>query len=190
MGGTMSEGLNAPTVQIGSRDVSMAQAEATVQRQGNWFFWIAGLSLVNWAAGFMGASVAMIMGLGVTQLATGIAQGARQSGGLLSAVLTFLSLFLTALLAGAFIFLGVQARKIRPWAFVVGMALYALDALIFVLVGDWIAVAFHVFVLVMLGVGLNAARATRAARTASSYVMGSLGRISAAPAGPTPTDAP
>jgi len=171
-------------------DEPVVRAEAVVRRQANWFFWIAGLSLVNWLAGSTGSSIAMVMGLGVTQITTAVAHGLAKNGGAVSAVVTFLSLFLTAVVAGAFVFLGFQARKVRQWAFVVGMVLYAMDALLFLWVGDWISLLFHAFVLLMLGVGLTSARTVRAARTAPSYLGGELGRISAAPADPTPTDAP
>jgi hypothetical protein len=66
------------------------------------------------------------------------------------------------LVAGDFVVLGHLARRGSATAFVVGMVLYALDALVFVLVGDWIAVGFHAFVLFMLWGGYAVLRAVRA----------------------------
>jgi hypothetical protein len=68
---------------------------------------------------------------------------------------------LSATIAGVFVVLGYFARGASAAAFVVGMALYALDSLLFVLVGDWIAVGFHGFVLFMLFGGLSILQAVR-----------------------------
>ncbi|MFQ5608913.1 MAG: hypothetical protein ACE5F8_01425 [Woeseiaceae bacterium] len=38
----------------------------------------------------------------------------------------------------------------KLWAYILGMIVYALDGLIFVLVQDWVSVGFHAFVLFML----------------------------------------
>ncbi|MFO1096161.1 MAG: hypothetical protein U0992_23075 [Planctomycetaceae bacterium] len=40
---------------------------------------------------------------------------------------------------------GRFANKRHAWAFIVGLGLYVLDGLLFVLVGDWLSVGFHVF---------------------------------------------
>ena len=41
------------------------------------------------------------------------------------------------------------------------MVLYALDGLLFLLVGDWISIAFHAFALVCIGKGYQALRSLR-----------------------------
>jgi hypothetical protein len=55
------------------------------------------------------------------------------------------------------------------WAFIVGMVLYGLDALLTVLATYWLGVAFHAWVLFSLFVGLTAAlqinRANASTRT-------------------------
>ena len=43
------------------------------------------------------------------------------------------------------------------------MVLYALDGLLFLLVGDWISIAFHAFALVCIGKGYQALRTLRRA---------------------------
>ena len=57
------------------------------------------------------------------------------------------------------LFLGWRAGARRSWAFVLGLALYALDALIFVLAGDWLSVGFHAFVLFGVWSGYSSLRA-------------------------------
>ncbi len=46
-----------------------------------------------------------------------------------------------------FAFLGVRATAGAQWAFIVGGLLYALDGLLFLLVGGWIGIAVHAFAL-------------------------------------------
>ena len=64
-------------------------------------------------------------------------------------------LALDLLAAAVFILFGVFANKGHRWAFIVGMVLFALDGLIFLLAQDWIGVGFHVFVLYCFFRGLK-----------------------------------
>jgi len=115
-----------------------------------WFYWVAGLSLINSLASLTGQHWRFILGLGITQLADAIA--AHSSRGLGPVAV------MDAMVVGGFVLLGRFAERGRVWAFGVGAAIYALDGLIFVGLRDWIGVAFHVFVLVMTVRGLDAAR--------------------------------
>lgn len=115
-----------------------------------WFYWVAGLSVVNSLASLSGQQWRFILGLGITQLADALAV---HSGRGLGAVAV-----MDAVIVGGFVLLGRFAERGRVWAFGVGAAIYALDGLIFVGLRDWIGVAFHVFVLVMTVRGLDAAR--------------------------------
>jgi hypothetical protein len=68
------------------------------------------------------------------------------------------ALVLDVLAAGLFVLFGVFATKKRLWAFIVGLIVYALDGLIFLLAGDWLGVGFHVFALLCIFAGCNATR--------------------------------
>lgn len=63
--------------------------------------------------------------------------------------------------AGFFVLMGLVARRGHIWAFIVGMVLYAVDGLIFLLVGDWWSIAFHLFALWGLFRGIQATRQLR-----------------------------
>lgn len=67
-------------------------------------------------------------------------------------------LVLDLIVVGMFILFGVFAHKRHTWAFIVGMILYALDGLIFLIGQGWLALGFHVFVLVCLFRGFKACR--------------------------------
>jgi hypothetical protein len=125
--------------------------EAQFRSGANWFFWIAGMSLVNSVVGLFGGHWGFVIGLGITQvidaaLTTGNGDvGSRLLGPLL-----------TAAVAGVFIACGHFAREGRRAAFIAGIVLYVLDSLIFVLVRDVLAIAFHAFALYCLIKGMRA----------------------------------
>lgn len=114
-----------------------------------WFFWIAGLSIINTISAFSGGSFGFVIGLGVTQAINGIAENGETSGKVIALILNLIAV-------GFFVFFGVFARRRHAWAFLAGMVLYALDGLIFLLVQDWLGVGFHVFALWCIWVGFRA----------------------------------
>jgi hypothetical protein len=58
--------------------------------------------------------------------------------------------------AGVFAVFGFFAGKRHRWAFIVGMILYAIDGLLFLLIGDFLSIAFHGFALFCIFSGLKA----------------------------------
>src|SRR2546427_329498 len=61
-------------------------------------------------------------------------------------------------LIGGVVLLGTRAVRGHAWAFLVGVSLYGLDALISLLAHDWLGLGFHVFVVIMILRGFQAAR--------------------------------
>ena len=136
---------SAPTAG-GTREV----LERNRRSGARWFYWVAGLSLVNSLAALGGQHWRFILGLGITQFADALAARSGHGLGIVALV--------DAALVGGFVVLGRCAQRGQVWAFGVGAAFYALDGLIFLAARDWVGVAFHVFVLVMTVRGLDAAR--------------------------------
>jgi len=56
-------------------------------------------------------------------------------------------------IAGLFAGVGYYAIKPEKWAFNIGMFLYFLDGLLFLLVQDWLSIGFHLFVLFSIYTG-------------------------------------
>ncbi len=159
-----------PTITLRGRELTIEQAAMMVRRSSGWFYWIAGLSVLNWLAIALDLNVAMIIGLGVTQLVSAVAVAGGREAEELRWILMLVSLIVALVAAGAFVFLGYHARKARLWAQITGAALYGLDAAIFLWVRDWIAVGFHAFVLVMLWSGISTTYALREARTRETKI--------------------
>ncbi len=137
--------------------------EKTLRSGANWFYWIAGLSVVNSAIQLLGSDTGFIIGLGVTQVVDGFAKaGADHAGGGAGVVVRAIAFVIDLVVAGFFALLAWQAGKKRSWAFILGMLLYALDALIFLLIRDWLSIGFHAFALFGLWTGYSSLRRMRA----------------------------
>jgi len=117
---------------------------------GQWFYWVAGLSLINTVLAVTGQTWRFILGLGITRLIQELGQQSAAAN--ITAAIVGLAVI------GLFAFLGQRAVHGYRWAFVVGMVLFALDGVIFLLIQDWAGVGFHAFALVMIYKGYSAAR--------------------------------
>jgi hypothetical protein len=130
----------------------------------NWFFWIAGLSLVNSIVVLAESDWNFIVGLGITQIVDGMALALAAEIGQVSKIIGF---GVNALIAGAFCLFGVFARKKHTWAFIVGMILYALDGLMFLLIRDFLGLGFHAFALYCIYSGMKALHQSSETRLSS-----------------------
>jgi hypothetical protein len=125
--------------------------ETQFKSGANWFFWIAGMSLVNSVVGMFGGQWGFLIGLGITQVIDAALTTPEGDVGT-----RLLGPLLTAAVAGVFIACGHFAREGKRTAFITGMVLYVLDSLIFVLVRDFLAVALHAVALFFLMKGMHA----------------------------------
>lgn len=146
--------LQAAAPELFSPDPVRFGLAARVKSGSGWFFWIAALSVVNSIAALSKASFVFIVGLGVTQIIDSFAFRGGSNGVAVAAALDLVA-------AGIFVGFGVFARKGHTWSFLVGMVLYALDGLIFLLARDWLAFGFHIFALYCIFNGFRALRQLR-----------------------------
>ena len=133
--------------------IARREDEERVKSGARWFYIIAALSLVTSVVSLVGGGWAFFVSLGVTQIIDSLANAlAERVGGSVKVV----ALVFDVLAAGIFALLGYFASKRHTWAFIVGMALYILDALLLLavvlLAGDLsfqaiIITAFHAYVL-------------------------------------------
>ena len=121
-----------------------------------WFYWVAGLSLINTLCALTEANFGFALGLNVTQIADYGALRAVQ-GGADSSVKIFalgFDLVIYALMVGCG---WLSQKRVLP-VFALGMALYLLDALLFFLVADVVSIILHVFALWCMWAGFTAFR--------------------------------
>lgn len=148
--------------------LGLAEQLAALQRGANWFYWIAGLSLVNSGIAVAGGAGGFIVGLGVTQIVDGIAGAVAQDlDGNGAMVVKGVAFVIDLLIAGVLVLFGWFANKGHSWAFLVGLILYGMDGLLFLLFQDWLAVGFHVFAGFGILSGYLALRKLRAFEVAS-----------------------
>jgi len=156
-----------PTSQeaIAERERARIELENRSRSGAGWFYWLAGLSVINSIINLSGGTWSFIFGLGITQVVDSIAANLGPTG-------FVLQIIINAFIVGVFVFFGYFARKNHKWAFLVGMGVYALDGLIFVLAQDWLGVGFHVFALYLIFNGMKASDQFREQQQAVPAVIG------------------
>jgi hypothetical protein len=132
-------------------EVNRTIFEMRAKKGANWFFWIAGLSILNSVTMMLGSTSHFVVGLGATEVFDVMG---RSAGGVGRGV----ALAFSVGISGLFILFGVFARKLQMWGFVVGMALYALDALLLLKFSDYLSVGFHGLALYFIFTGFTAAK--------------------------------
>ncbi len=128
---------------------------ARIRSSAAWFYWIAGLSLVNSIVTYFKASVQFTIGLMSSQVLDAII-GSIEAGVLRNVAIGF-----DALLIFVFALLAYYAGQLKRWAFITGMVLYILDSGLALFFQDYISFGFHVFALVMIFKGFSALNALR-----------------------------
>jgi len=124
------------------------RAENIVKAGAGWFLWVAGLSMVNSVLSLSGSGFRFIFGLGIAQIVDALAHQAGSSA-------FALDLIINGFVAGVFVVFWSFARKGQNWAFLLGMALYAVDGLILITFKDFLGVAFHAYALFRIYSGMK-----------------------------------
>jgi hypothetical protein len=130
--------------------VAKMVSAARVRASAKWFYWIAGLSMINSVAVMSGTNFRFVVGLGITSVVDAMA---RQAG----TISSLLDIVINGFVAGVFVLFGYFAVKAQKWAFVVGMGLYALDGLLLLGAKDFLGMGFHAYALFAIYRGLAAA---------------------------------
>jgi hypothetical protein len=122
------------------RELKAAQLRASIKSCANWFYWIAGLSLVNSVSAMSGSNWRFILGLGITQIVDAVVQELGSVGHMAAFVID-------VFIAGVFILFGYLSNQHKRWAFMLGMVLFGIDTLILLIGMDILGIAFHIYAL-------------------------------------------
>jgi hypothetical protein len=131
-----SAGAATPAPALPANVAELAQRTPGVVSGARWFWWIAGLSLVNVACDIAHADISFVMGLAFTQLAHAMFHANLG-----------IAFVVDAFFIGGFYLLGRQAQRGQMWAFLLGIVVYVCDALVYVKFESWMPVAFHALAL-------------------------------------------
>lgn len=126
---------------------SPVSSDPSVLSSARWFWWIAGLSLVNLFLFYSGSNTSFVIGLAMTSVASAIFSEQTAVG-----------LGLAILIIGFYGVIGYCAQREKLWAFYLGLVVYVVDALIYLYVQDWMSVAFHGYVIFHLFKGISSLR--------------------------------
>ena len=143
--------MAAPAPAINNQSNAIEQklrVQHALKGSASWFVMIAVLSLVNSVLAMSGANIHFIFGLGFTQIVDALAHQAGGAG-------LVLDLVINGIIAGVFVLFWNFARKGQKWAWYVGIALYAVDALILLPFKDFLSIAFHAYALYRMSSGLK-----------------------------------
>ena len=153
---------SGPTAPTKLDYATIARSDPNILRDANWLWWIAALSLVNPVLIHSGSDTSFAIGLGFTLIVDALLQG-----------LKFVAFAIDLLAIGTIFALGWFARQGRLWAFVTGIILYAIDALIYLPIQAWMAIGFHVLAIVFLCRGAkNLHAAIKAAKVGPPLMAG------------------
>jgi hypothetical protein len=125
--------------------------EIAIRSGADWFYWIAGLSILNSIIQSVGGGFTFIFGLGITQAVDAIISIFREEiNHSYLPVLSTLNIILDLSFVVLFVVLGFIARKKYRWAFIVGLLMYGLDGLLVLWAKDYLAAGFHI----IAGIGI------------------------------------
>jgi hypothetical protein len=134
--------------------------DPTITSAARWFWWIAGLSLVNTVMFYSGSSATFVVGLAMTTVASVMLEGSMA-----------LALGIVAVILAFYFLMGLFAQRGAAWAFYLGGLFYVIDALIYVKLADWMSVAFHAYALYCLVRGVMRIRELAAAPPAANEAV-------------------
>lgn len=128
-----------------------AALENRLRSSASWFYWIAVLAAIQGTAiafqlgdvSFIGLGVTLVIDPAVRTFLTGLGAQSPLS-------LSLLSLTCTLVFCGFFVLCGFLGGRRHLWAFMTGICLYTLDALVCILIKDYISLIFHAGALVAL----------------------------------------
>lgn len=130
-------------------DATRTQMQNAINQGANWFFIIAVFSVVNTFLSMGEKGWFFVVDLGVTMIINQIHKELELTS-------TSLIIILNLLFSAIFAMFGIFARKKHLWGFIAGMILYALDALLLLVLKDFLGFVFHLLVLFFIFKGVRA----------------------------------
>jgi hypothetical protein len=139
---------------IFDNDSARHVTRSSVRHGADWFFWLAILSVINSLVVFYYQTPNSPVALGITQWLDGTSaafNGSMTAGELLTNILV----------AGVLAAFGFMARRGSDLAFVVGIFLYVIDAMLIIGLRDFFGFGVHLIALFFIVKGLLASRHIR-----------------------------
>jgi hypothetical protein len=139
-----------------SRMMQTAELQRRLKNGASNFYWIAGLSVINTLLFIFGGGITFVVGLGITQFVDGFAYGAARDMPAYAILFKGIGFIISVVISSVFVLFGLFASRGHKWAFITGMVLYALDAILMLVFKAYLGLGFHLFFLWLLYGGLRA----------------------------------
>ena len=134
------------------------------------FYWIAGLSVINSLVSIFGGGLVFVIGLGATMFIDAVTSAlAKDTGG--SPIVLGMGFLFSLVFDIIFLIFGYFAGKGHRWAFIVGMVLYGLDALLMLSFQEWIGFGFHLYLMWGIWQGFQALGKLKAIEAANPMAV-------------------
>src|SRR5438034_1773701 len=152
---------------VSSRDLLRFQLLQRRLSGGAWFYWIAGASILNSIINAAGTQWGLAVGLGITYFIDEVAKVLSDT------VRTpIYAVIIDVAIAGGFALIGRAARRGSLGWYAVGIGLYLLDGLLFVLAVDILGIAVHGIAIFGLISGWRATRSLRQLEAPAPALVG------------------
>lgn len=139
---------------IFDNDSARHVTRTSVMHAADWFFWLAILSVINSLIVYYYQIPNTPIALGITQWVDGTTSG-------FNATMSTSALVINILIAAALAGFGLLARRGSDIAFVLGIFLYVIDAVLMIGLKDFFGFGVHLIALFFLVKGLLASRHIR-----------------------------
>ncbi|MGE9297278.1 MAG: DUF4339 domain-containing protein [Puniceicoccales bacterium] len=125
-------------------DIPPELAEATERfvSGARWYYWIAGLSLVNSLIAAFQGDIYFVVGLAISIIVDQIGWVLSEE---LGQAAMFIALGVNVLISGVVAAFGYFSLKGIRWVMMTGIVLYICDGLICLLFQDWLSAGFHAY---------------------------------------------
>lgn len=126
------------------KQAELHESISKVMRSYDWFKWIAILSLINTVLLAINSNISFIFGLAVNQFIYAFADYFRDDFGNTA---IFIGFFLQLVFPLIYYGLFRQWNKFKKWPIIVGVILYGIDGLLYLVVDDMVSILFHAYVM-------------------------------------------
>lgn len=137
---------------------AMADLKIRGDSGASWFFFVALLSLVSTAVIHAGGNHHCVIGLAITTAVDVLSRAEGRRNPAVANLMMTQAICFSLTVAAIAILIGWLSRKRHLWVFGIGIFLYLLDTILYLLFEDYPSVGFHVYVLYGMIQGLRSYR--------------------------------
>ncbi len=122
----------------------------------SWLATIAVLSVLNIVILLMKLNIVFPVGLGTSTAAAALLVMNPEENAVIVRFIGIVLMLVSLLIIAILVFCRIKAKAGKAWAYILGMVIYGLDALLCLWAKDWISLGFHAWGFLGIGMGYAA----------------------------------